>query len=124
MDPSNSRCIPIELKDSLDFLAAAESLGIVRLYSPTWAADYAAICNIAGAENYVCLTLSEKEDQFNGNPFGDPQLSLDVFNTFGQQAYFQKWVKFNPDFATNGWFTEPELYGSTNVNVPVYNWYV
>ena len=33
-------------------------------------------------------------------------------------------MKFNPDFSTNGWFAEPELNGSTNVNIPIYNWYV
>jgi len=46
-----------------------------------------------------------------------------VNGTLGQQAYTQKWAKYNPDFPTNGWFKEPETYASTNINVPVFNWY-
>ena len=58
VDPSNSRCIPTELQDYFDFLAAVNQLGIVRLYSPIWPQDYIDICAIAGVDNYICLALA------------------------------------------------------------------
>ena len=88
------------------------------MFSPTWTTDLPAICAIAGAENYHCVNLMDSvSEQETG--IGQPEVSLQYWDHLGQIAIEQKWLVYNPDYATNGWFADTAEYSVAQVTVPV-----
>ena len=54
----------MDAKDHNDFIAAAREAGVYRLYGPEWqATDLPAICAIAGAENYYCVSFANSPSE-------------------------------------------------------------
>lgn len=80
---------------------------------------------MAGADNYICLVISGDRSKYGiAGESGLAEVSVETFKTVAQISYLQRAVKYNPNFSTNAWFTEPETYSGESVTVPVRNWFI
>lgn len=80
VQPSNSRCVPADLEPLLSFFKTAEDLEIYKLFGPNFGADLTAICDVVGAENYLC----EQFTLFFDFLVAEPEVSLKYAMQFAQ----------------------------------------
>ena len=122
VQPSNSDCQPesirllCEQQDNFKQVGAFEVFG-----GDNWATQLDDFCALLGEDSFDCQYYRAVDVS---RPFGSDPTGLQYTAHIAQLGYNQQFVRYNPDFCTNGWFTEPEVFGTDNIAVPIRNQYV
>ena len=98
-----------------------DKLGIYSVSGPCWASQVEALCAELGEDSKSCQIFRRTD---NTRPFGATEVSLKVIKQLNQQSYARDFVRYNPYWGTNGWYTEAEPYDLLSISVPVSNFYV
>ena len=116
--PSSMRCQPADQATVSAFFKAVADAGVASFYGPNWstqideicAAEKPSGCAILGdnsvdcVDSFLCTTFRARGEA------GWQEIPTGIAYQQVQQALAKSWSKYNPDYGTNGWFTDTANY--------------